>query len=111
VNIYALLDRSTVIEERHIVPALAVWQYAERSILFLWGGYDLQAKRGATVLEYLEKKGSRATRTEISNLFDLHVTSLGLDAIRGKLSGAGYIKTLSTTEGAGRPTEYWCLMS
>ncbi|MDO8487052.1 MAG: DUF3987 domain-containing protein, partial [Candidatus Curtissbacteria bacterium] len=66
--IFALLDQSDVVEPQHLLAALAVWQYVEDSVKYIFQNKtgDYVADR---IYEAIQQKG-RLTKTDISNLFE-----------------------------------------
>jgi hypothetical protein len=63
--IYALLDRSPLIRRPHLLAALALWEYSERSIRFVWGD-SLGDPIADELLRLLRCSAEGLTRTEIS---------------------------------------------
>jgi hypothetical protein len=104
--LYALLDRSKAIRSDHLQAALALWDYAERSVRFLFG--DSTGNPDADViLRALREKGSDGlTRTEISNLFARHASALRIERAVELLDkrGLAYSEEFRT---GGRPAERW----
>lgn len=98
--IYALLDMSDVIEPKHIYPSLAVWDYCEASVKYIFRGLvgDSLANK---ILETLPK-----TRTEIYNHFDRHISSERISAALEVLKDEGRAVS-ETTETKGRYTTLW----
>jgi hypothetical protein len=72
-GMYAVLDKSRIVQPQHLEAALAVWEYVEASVLGVFGN-----KTGDTVadtiLEALQKQG-QLTRSEVSNLFQRNVNA------------------------------------
>jgi hypothetical protein len=69
--IYALMDQSTTIRKEHLLAALAVWDYIEASVHYIFGdrtGNKIADRIYDAVYEYPEGM----TRTEIFNLFNRH---------------------------------------
>lgn len=62
--IYALIDQSRVIGERHLRSALALWRYAERSAAYIFGDALGDADADA-LLDALRSAPEGLTRTEI----------------------------------------------
>jgi Protein of unknown function (DUF3987) len=63
--IYALLDRTGIIEARHITAALAFWNYCEDSVRYLFGDFNYNPEQ-LELMEYLqdERRGF-LTKTEV----------------------------------------------
>ena len=106
--IFALLDKSNLIEKYHLESALSVWQYAEDSARYIFGErLDNQtAEKILSALKEGQEKG--LTRTEIRNLFDRHISNQKLNAalsvlLENKLAEPRKIQT------GGKPKEVWFL--
>ncbi len=103
--VYALLDCSPVIRHEHLNAALALWEYAERSVyhVFVRALGDPVADE---IRAALRVNPDGLTRTQISALFQRNVSrdrlgrTLGL-LHRSKLAEPKSIKT------DGRPAEVW----
>src|SRR5215217_1842369 len=67
--LYAVMGESHKIERQHLLAALALWDYAEKSALYIFGhaSGDPVADRIYNALRAAGKDGM--TRTEISHLF------------------------------------------
>jgi hypothetical protein len=103
--IYALLDKSLTIQARHLLAALALWDYCERSVRFLFGDC-LGDPVADEVLRLLRGCPAGATRTEIRDHFQRHASAdrigkaLGL-LLQNKLARKQEEKT------GGRSAERW----
>lgn len=103
--IYALMDRSDVIRLGHLASALALWDYAERSVLYLFG--DSTGDRVADeVLRLLRAAATGVTRTEVSNFLGRNVPSERLDRALGLLLRHGLARMGRESTG-GRPADRW----
>ncbi|CAA9444729.1 MAG: hypothetical protein AVDCRST_MAG28-585 [uncultured Rubrobacteraceae bacterium] len=105
--IYALADYSQEIRRSHVESALAVWEYAEASALYVFGEAtgDPDADKVFSALKDLE---SGMTRTEVSELFGRNKTRQDLDRIREALIKAGKLRvSLNTENGSKKPVERW----
>jgi hypothetical protein len=105
--IYALADHSHEIRHTHVESALAVWEYAEASALYIFGGTtgDPDADK---VLSELEGTADGLTRNEIREFFGRNKGAAELDRIREVLLGEQRIQVTRTREGDGKkPTERW----
>jgi hypothetical protein len=102
--IYALLDRSPVIARPHLEAAIAIWNYAEASVRYIFGDAtgDPIADR---VLAALRRNGSM-TQTAISDLFGRHVPAAKLSAALETLAASGKV-TATSLETGGHPTTHW----
>ena len=105
--IYALADYSQEIRRSHVESALAVWEYAEASALYVFGEAtgDPDADKVFAALKDLE---SGMTRTEVSELFGRNKSRQDLDRIREALIKAGKLRvSLNTENGSKKPVERW----
>ncbi len=105
--IYALADYSQEIRRSHVESALAVWEYAEASALYLFGDAtgDPDADKVLTALKDTE---AGMTRNEIRELFGRNKGAAELDRIREVLLSEARINVTRTREGDGKkPTERW----
>jgi hypothetical protein len=69
--IYALMDQSDTIRKEHLIAALALWDYVEASVRYIFGdrtGDSVADRIYDAVCEYPEGM----TRAEIFNLFNRH---------------------------------------
>jgi len=106
--IYALADHSHEIRRTHVESALAVWEYAEASALYVFGDAtgDPDADKVLAALKGVE--GDSMTRTEVSELFGRNKSRQDLDRIREALIRTGRIRvSLSTEGGSKKPVERW----
>jgi hypothetical protein len=109
--VFALLDGKDEIEREHLEASLAVWQYAEDSARYIFGG-RIGDKNAETILNALRESENGLTRTEIRDLFDRHITKEKLDAALQFLLENNLAK-FEKTETAGRTKEIWfaCVLS
>ncbi len=109
--VFALLDGKDEIEREHLEAGLAVWQYAEDSARYIFGG-RIGDKTAETILNALRESENGMTKTEIRNLFDRHITKEKLDAALQFLLENNLAK-FEKTETAGRTKEIWfaCVLS
>jgi hypothetical protein len=104
--LYALLDCSATIQARHLLAAIAVWEYCERSVHFVFGDSLgdpvadelLRALRGAFP--------AGLTRTEISNYFQRNVPANQIGRALGLLLQEKLVRREPEQTG-GRPSERW----
>jgi len=105
--IYALLDRSSVIEVEHLRAALALWQYAFDSAQYVFGktlGDDvadqLLVELRAVFPDGLDREAQRA-------LFCRHKSAARLEMARKSLLERGLIRVVATrTDGRPREVAY-----
>lgn len=102
--IYALADRSRVIDADHLRAALAVWKYATDTATVLFG--DLSGSTDLDRLgEYIASAQGGRTRTEIvTHLFKRNKSSSELDELLAELEDAGDVKAEIEKPTRGRPT-------
>src|SRR5260221_5291039 len=67
-SIYALLDESVMIKPEHLRAALALWDYADASVRFIFGD-TLGDPTADAILQALRNASGGLTRTDISNIF------------------------------------------
>ena len=103
--IYALTDGAGEITVEHLEAALAVWRYAERSAMFVFG--DAVGDPVADdVLRELRQREDGMTRTEIRQLlggsYQADRIQAALDLLRQHR-----LAYMTTEETGGRPAERW----
>lgn len=103
--LYALLDRSAVVQVQHLQAALAVWQYAEDTAAWIFG-QTLGDPVADTIYEALQQNPAGLTRTEINRLFDGHRSAGEIAAALGRLAESGKARVQGQA-GRGRPAEVW----
>jgi hypothetical protein len=103
--IYALLDRSSVIEPEHLNAALAVWEYCEASVAYVFGE-AIGDPAADAILDCLRRSPEGLTRTEISALFGRNLDRYAIHSALDSLARRSLIERLR--EGTiGRPVERW----
>ncbi len=102
--IYALLDAEKFVRVPHLLAALAVWDYCETSVRYIFG-QAMGDPVADVILGALRVAPDGLARTEISNnLFGRHETAERIQLAVGELLGRGLI-TIETIETTGRPIE------
>lgn len=103
--LYAALDCSPCIRESHLRAALAVVDYCEQSVLYLFGDTsgDHVADR---MLEALRNSPKGLTRAQISDLFGRNMVGGRLEAALSYLLSTGKVWS-ERRETGGRPSEIW----
>jgi hypothetical protein len=103
--IYAVMDRSRLIEADHLLAALAVWEYAEESARRIFGDAsgDVVADK---IMEALRKDPAGLTRNEIRDLFSRHRSSDRIGRTLNHLQESGRVRSEIHGTG-GRPVERW----
>lgn len=107
--IYALLDCEQVIRVQHLEAALAVWEYVENSVRYLFGD-ALGDPIADTILRKLRATPEGVTRTAISELLGRHAKATDIDRALALLQEhrfARYEKGSRVEGEKGRPTERW----
>lgn len=104
-SIYALLDKTTIIRPEHLLAAVAFWEYAERSVRYVF-----QGKSGDSVadiiLDSLRGNTNGITRTEINKLFGGNISSQRIKTSLEILEKQNLAKKeFSKTN--GRNVEHW----
>ena len=101
----ALVDGDTIIRPAHLRAALAIWDYAARSVT--WATRHTSADPIAEQIHTaLATAADGLTRTQLRDLFARNLPAARLDAALTTLGTAGRTRRqrLST---AGRPAEIW----
>jgi hypothetical protein len=103
--LYALMDRSPQIRAPHLMAALALWEYAERSVHFVFG--DCLGDSVADELLLL-MRGSHegVTRTDIRDHFGRHQSADRVNRALALLLQHGLARRQQRETG-GRPSEVW----
>ena len=103
--IYALLDESRAVRAEHLMAALALWEYAERSVAYVFG--DSIGDADADLIYHaLQCRPDGMTRTEIRELFHGHNSAAEIRRALGVLLEHGMARC-ERQEGSGRPVERW----
>ena len=100
--VYALLDGASSIGLPHLEAALAVWDYAERSAVFIFG-----ARTGDPIADRIlaEVGGGRRSRSDLHDLFGRHVGRDRIESTLVRLVDEGRVRRW-TESTAGRPIEF-----
>jgi hypothetical protein len=104
--VYALLDRSRVIEAEHLSAGLAVWSYCEASAGLIFGDAlgDLTADE---VLKAVRTAARGLTRTELSSRFGRNKSASEINRALTVLMQHGLVRSEKEDASAGRPAERW----
>ena len=104
--LYAVMGESLEIEREHLLAALALWDYSEKSARYIFGDAtgDAVADQIYNALRVAGKDGM--TRTEISNLFRRNMSSERIAQALGLLLAAGRVRRKRHKTG-GRQAERW----
>jgi hypothetical protein len=103
--IYALLDRSNLIREEHLLAALAIWDYSEASARYIFGG-TIGNPLADRIIIALRSSARGLTRTEINNLFARNVKAERIDLALLSLRKSNRA-SMATENTDGRPVERW----
>ena len=104
-SLYAVLDRSTTIEEAHLAAGLAIWKYAEQSARFVFGsttGNPLADK----LLGLLGCSPHGLSRSQIRDLLHHNTSAADVEAALQQLKSLGLASREQIPTGA-RPVELW----
>ena len=103
--LYALMDETTVVSGHHMIAALALWQYAEDSVAWIFGD-KLGDPIMDTILDGLKTAPDGLSDTQISDLFGRHESASRLSAAKGRLQAQSKIYSCET-ETKGRLKTKW----
>jgi Protein of unknown function (DUF3987) len=103
--VYALLDQSTSIGVPHMRAALALWEFCERSVAYIFGS-STGDRVADEILGLLRASPGGLTRTDISANFGRHMAAGRLAVALEALKANGLISMTRETT-TGRPAERW----
>jgi hypothetical protein len=103
--IYAVLDRAPCVRVEHLMAALAVWQYADESVLCLFGD-STGNPLADDILVLLRNARSGLTRNEIREMVGKNLAAERISQALGVLLGQGLAR-FERRETGGRPAELW----
>jgi hypothetical protein len=103
--LYALLDQSPQIRAPHLLAALALWDYSERSVYYVFGD-SLGDPVADELLRLLRGSPAGLTRTDISGYFQRNVSADRIGRALGLLLQARLAVRREEPTG-GRPSERW----
>lgn len=103
--IYAVLARSDMIRAADITSALAVWNYCERSVVYVFGDStgDPEADRILAALRYNGPMG----KTDLHELFGRNISARKLDRALELLVTLSLIHSSPSQGPSGRQTMVW----
>ena len=101
--LYAVLDLAPEVRRDHLLAALAVWDYVEASVRYVFRGEALGDPDADEVLAELRRAGDGGlTRAELRDRFGRHWSSDRLGAAAGLLEERALV-VRSQESGRGRP--------
>jgi hypothetical protein len=103
--IYALMDRSEVIRADHLMAALALWDYCERSVYFVFGD-SLGDPVADELLRLLRTCPDGMTRNDLRDYFGRNQSSDRIGRALGLLL-QHRLARCERQETGGRPAERW----
>jgi hypothetical protein len=104
--LYALSERSRVVQRRHLEAALAVWRYCFDSAAYVFG-MSLGDPTADAILQAIQNAGDTGmTRTEISMLFGRHRAAADIDRALAVLEGHSLARQ-GQRDTTGRPATCW----
>ena len=101
--IYALLDGERLVRPPHLLAALAVWDYCETSVEYIFGQATGDPVAD-TILAAVKAAPAGLTRTGVYNLFGRHQRSENIQQAIAELLRRSLV-SIETVETPGRPTE------
>ena len=105
--LYALLDQAAVICAEHLTAAIALWEYCEASVRYVFGD-SLGDRVADEILQMLRQAQTGMSRNEIRDSFGRNRSSQQIGSSLALLAEVGAARCESRNEtGAGRPTEFW----
>jgi hypothetical protein len=102
--LYALLDCSPTIGASHLISALELWGYVERSVLYIFG--DATGNPTADTILHALRNNGEMTRTQIMDLFGRHESSGRITQALQLLLTNGKARSWQRSTN-GRPVEVW----
>jgi len=106
-SIYALLDQSGVIRPAHLKAAIALWEFSERCVRFIFDK-STGTPVGDTIIAQLRARPEGMTRSDILGLFHRHRSTESIEQIIKSLAYRGHIRSERIATN-GRPKEVWVL--
>jgi hypothetical protein len=103
--LYALLDRSPLVRPPHLRAALALWEYCERSVRYIFGD-SLGDAVADDLLRLLRSSPDGLTRSDITNYLGRNQSSERIGRALGLLL-QGRLVRREQQETGGRPVERW----
>jgi DNA-binding transcriptional ArsR family regulator len=105
--LYALLDKSALVREMHLLAAVALWEYCLASARFIFGD-TLGDPTADTIVQSLRDAPDGLDRTTISALFRRHKSGAEISRALTVLREHGLATVSSASRDVnGRPREIW----
>jgi hypothetical protein len=104
--LFALLDKSRLVQEKHLRAALALWSFCERSVRFVFGN-SLGDDVADELLAALLSRSEGMTRTEIRDFFGRNKDAGRIVRALGLLLRHGLAAKQPELDTGGRPAERW----
>jgi len=105
--VYALLDGRGEIGTHHLRAPLALWEYADASVSYIWGD-ALGDPVADEIMRALRQAGEAGrTRTELRDLFGRNRRAEDIDRALAVLAAAGRARRVMRDDTGGRPAEVW----
>jgi hypothetical protein len=101
--VFALADRSEVVDLPHLQAALAVWRYCEASAAAIFGTYTGNRDADRVLREL---RNGELTRKEVSVLFSRNKSATQLDQIMAEVMATGLAETCIRGTGRHATTVY-----
>jgi len=106
-TLYALLDKRRAVEPTHLRAAIALWQYAEDSVDWVFSGSSLQSDEDMTkTIHRAVMQQGELDDSGISALFHRSIPAARLNGFKKTLENAGLIHPKQVSSG-GRPRTVW----
>lgn len=103
--IYALTDHACLVRVEHLQAALALWDYVEQSVRYVWGT-SLDNPVADEILCTLRNTPDGLSRTQISGLFGRNRTAEQIGRALALLGEHGLARSEPRATG-GRPVDVW----
>ena len=102
---YALLDASPDIKLPHIEAAIALWEHAQASVIYIFGrnSGNIIADR---IHDELLSRG-RMSRNQIRDFFGRNISAHVLETALELLKDLGWVRCIKESSGSGRPADVW----
>jgi hypothetical protein len=103
--LYAVLDRSVVVRNQHLLAALSLWDYCEQSARFIFGG-SVGNRTADVILAALKPAPDGLSRTDLRDLFGRNRGAEDIVFALNTLQGLGLVECIRQPT-KGHPIEIW----